>query len=229
MTITQRRVRSRALKAIEPEETSQPLGSHPAEVRLRARRSPRLIALGILVAALGGLGGAALLTTSTHTRSVLVMARPVARGDLIEASDLAVATIGPAPGVRTVPASDLSRLVGRTARVDLPAGSLPGPDAAGDPLVPADYAQVGLRLEAGRLPVSELPPGTAIQLVPVSATAGDPAPDVTPVRAVVVQPARGTDTGSAMVLDVAVPSDKAVEVAQLAARGEVAVVRVGQA
>ncbi len=228
MTITQRRVRNRDPEPTGSGESPEPLGSRPSEVRLRARRSPRLVALGVLLAALGGLGGATVLTTSTHTQSVLVMTRPVARGDLITAGDLGVVTIGAAPGVRTVPSSDLTQLVGRTARVDLPQGSLPGPDAAGDPLVPSAYAQIGLRLEAGRLPMAQLPPGTAIELVPVSPTVGDAAPDIDPVRAVVVQPARATDTGAAMVLDVAVPADKAVLVAQLGARGEVAVVRMGR-
>lgn len=227
MSITQRRVRGSADEPIE--QSAGPLrGSRPSDVRVRARRSPRLIALGILLACLGGLAGAMLLTTSTRTASVVVMARSVARGDTLRPGDLGVVTIGPAPGVRTVPSADLSRLVGRTARVDLPEGSLPGPDAVGDLVVPADYSQVGLKLEAGRVPVSALPPGTTVQLVPVSATASDPTPQGPPITAVVVSSPTPNESGSSVVLDIAVAADQAVGVAQLAARGELAVVRVGR-
>ena len=227
MTITQRHVRGSAREPIDP-GADELLGSRPSDVRLRTRRNPRLIAVGVLLACLGGLTGATLLTTSSHTSSVVVMAHSVVRGETVRANDLGAVTIGRAPGVRTVPSSQLSRLVGHAALVDLPEGSLPGPDAVGDPIVPPDYSQVGLRLETGRVPVSELPPGTAVELVPVSATASDPTPQRAPIAAVVVTSPQTNDTGAAVLLDVAVPADAGVVVAQLAARGELAVVRVGR-
>ena len=227
MTITQRRIRGSVDEPGQP-SSGERFGSRPGEVRLRARRSPRLIALGILLACLGGLGGATLLTTSTHTSSVVVMTRTVARGDTVRAGDLGVVTIGPAPGVLTIPSTELSHLVGRSARVDLLEGSLPGPGAIGEVTVPADYAQLGLKLEAGHVPVSDLPPGTAVRLVPVSATASDPAPEGNPVRAVVVRSPESSESGGFVLLDVAVPADQAVTVARLAARGQLAVVRMGR-
>ena len=227
MTITQRRLRGGVEQPGEP-GSGERFGSRPADVRLRARRSPRLIAVGILLACLGGLGGAALLSSSTHTSSVVVMARSVARGDTVRATDLGVVTIGPVPGVLTIPSAQLSQLVGRSARVDLPEGSLPGPAAIGELTVPADYSQLGLKLEAGHVPVSDLPPGTAVRLVPVSATASDPAPDGNPISAVVVTSPQSSESGGSVVLDVAVRADQAVTVARLAARGQLAVVREGR-
>ncbi len=42
------------------------------------------------------------------------------------------------------------------------------PQAFGDPVMAEGVVRVGLRLEPGRLPNSALPPGTSIQLIPVS-------------------------------------------------------------
>ena len=56
---------------------------------------------------------------ATHANQVVVVQRAVPRGEVIDAGDLAVVTIGSAPGVSTVPAGDLPGMVGRTALVDL--------------------------------------------------------------------------------------------------------------
>lgn len=204
------------------------LGRRPDGVQLRARRSPRLVALGILLACLGGLGGALLWQNMSHTQSVLVMANSVSRGQVVTAGDVTTTTLGAAPGVATLPAGELSSVVGRSAVVDLPKGSLPGPGSVGDALVPTNYVQLGMKLDFGRAPVTPLAPGTKVTLVPVSGAATDAAPAGEPVAAVVVSTAQQTATGDALVFDVAVDPAQAVRVTQLAARGQLSVVREGQ-
>lgn len=203
------------------------LGARPDQVQLRARRSPKLIALGLLLACLGGLGGALLLQTSAHTSSVLVMAHSVAKGATISASDLTSVSMGTAPIVASLPASDLGHIVGQVALVDLPAGSLPGPRSVGTLSVPLGDTQLGLKLAAGRVPSTRLDPGTAVLLVPVSASANEPAPSGAPVTAIVVSTPQQV-SGDAVVIDVAVAPAQATAVAQWAARGAVSMVRQGQ-
>lgn len=196
---------------------------------LKARRSPRLMAAGLLVACLGGLGGAMAYQQASHANQVIVVQRTVPRGEVLKQTDLAVVTIGAAPGVHTTPAEQLGSLVGRHALVDLPAGSLVAAESVGEPRLPEGTAQLGLKLAAGRLPAEPLPAGTPVDLVEVTAdkqgvasttqssslvveariqTAGQPSPD-----------------GAAMVLDVAVPAAQAQRIADLAARDLLVVVR----
>lgn len=196
---------------------------------LKARRSPRLVAAGLLVACLGGLGGAMAYQQASHANQVVVVQRTVPRGEVVEQGDLSVVTIGSAPGVHTTPARELDALVGRRALVDLPAGSLVGAESVGEPRLPDGTAQLGLKLASGRLPAESLPAGTPVDLVEVTSdkqgvtattqssslvveariqTAGQPSPD-----------------GSATVLDVAVPAAQAQRIADLAARDLVVIVR----
>ena len=66
----------------------------PAAVQLRARRSTRLIIIGVLCACLGGLAMAWAWSGTQESRTVVLMAKAVARGDLVESTDLTTTTIG---------------------------------------------------------------------------------------------------------------------------------------
>lgn len=51
-------------------DLTPPAAPRPEAVQLRARRSPRLIALGVLLVALGGLGAAYLFTLNSNHHSL---------------------------------------------------------------------------------------------------------------------------------------------------------------
>ncbi|MGO4957609.1 SAF domain-containing protein [Luteococcus sp. Sow4_B9] len=195
--------------------------SHTAH--LRPRRSPRMAAAGVLLACLGGLGAAVAYQQAAHSNQVVVVQRPVARGEQVQAGDLAVVTIGPAPGVRTLPAERLGSLVGQQALVDLAAGSLVGEGAVGRAALPKGKAQIGLKLVAGRVPNAELPAGTRLNLVEVTSDKAQSTGLV--VEAEVVLAPELMQDGSTRTMDVAVPETQAERLADLAARDLVVVVR----
>ena len=203
-------------------DITPPPAPRPDAVQLRARRSPRLIALGVLAVTLGGLGATALYTMNTDNRSVVVMARDVVRGDEIQTSDLAVISVPRGLQVDTSGAEEMDQLLGRTARSDLPAGSFPVPRHVGEDPIPPGHSLVGIRLTSGRLPTAALPPGTRIQLI--SLAEGDDRV----VDAVVAASPRALEDGSGQLLDVTVPKAFAPVVATLAATDQLVLIAVGE-
>lgn len=224
--------------ATPPAANPQPMRAPAAS--LRGRRSPRLIVLGLLCAVLGSLGISMAFSQLNDTASVVAMSRTVARGETVSQADLTVITIGAVPGIKTIPSTDLSALVGQTALVDLPANSLVGPGMVGQAAVPTGTSLLGLKLEAGRLPVAALPPGTRVLLVEVdapgargaaAAAAQNAAGNETPGQAARTYPATVTTApvalpdGASWVMDINLKDAQAAEVAALAASGRLVVVR----
>lgn len=197
----------------------------PAAVQLRARRSTRLIVIGLLCACLGSLAMAWAWRGSQDSQTVLLMAKGVARGAAIQASDLTTTTLGRADGVAVVSAAEASGIIGQYARVDLPAGSLPGPGSVGGQAVPGGAAHVGLRLAAGRLPSQPLPAGSRVTLVAVPAAMDNERSSGAQFEAVVVAAPQATTDGGSWLLDVQVDEVSAAAIAALAATERVAVVR----
>ncbi len=202
-------------------DITPPPAPRPDAVQLRARRSPRLMALGVLAVVLGGLGAAALYSMNTNNISVVVMAHDVVRGDEIQPSDLAVVSIPGGLQVETSTVNGMDELVGRTARSDLPAGSFPLARHVGEDPIPVDHSLIGIRLVSGRLPTAELPPGTHVQLI--SLVEGDGRA----VDAVVAASPRLLDDGSGHLLDVTVANTFAQSVATLAATDQLVLIAVG--
>lgn len=216
-------------RALPPTDTLVPPPTRPAGVQLRARRSPKLIALGVLAVVVGGLGFAFLYTSGTDARQVVAVAKAVARGETITDEHLTVVEVPERFAVDTLPASRDGDLVGRTALTDLPAGAFPLASHVGDDPLPDGMARVGLRLTHGQLPVSPMPAGTQVTLVPVVDGADDAAqPASSPVPATVAVAPLLLDDGTTFVLDVHVGRDASSLVAQWSARGELAVVTVGE-
>jgi hypothetical protein len=132
-----------------------------------ARRNPRIIAIGLLCACLGGLGAAVTWQRVSHSQSAVVVQVPRSRGEIIQAGDLSTLDIG-APSGSYLPGEQLSSLIGQHALVDLPAGSLPTPASIGNLRANAGQTTIGLKLAAGSLPSGGLPAGTRVQLSEVS-------------------------------------------------------------
>lgn len=206
----------------EPGDRPTAAQSRPEGVQLRPRRSPRLVALGVLFVVLGALGAAALYSASVDQRTAVVMAADVVRGEQITAEHLGVVSVPSGFQVDVTDGEALSELVGRTARTDLPKGSFPTGNHLGEDPLPPGHSLVGLQLGPGRMPGSELVPGTPVQLVSLAEG------DESVTDAVVAESPVVTDDGTGFVLDVLVPEDAAHSVARLAATQQLALVAVGE-
>lgn len=162
---------------------------------VRSRRRPWLMAVGVLVSALGVLIVVWLVGTAGQRKQALVVARDVPYGQVIAAADLSVAGLAADAGVHALPASSSGSVVGRVAAVNLSAGMLltaemtdpvgePGP---GRVLVP-------LALAVDRIPVSGLRAGDRVRAV----DAQDPRQSVAAVVVAVGEP----DVDAVSVIDV---------------------------
>lgn len=203
-------------------DVTPPTAPRPEAVQLRARRSPKLIALGVLLVVLGGIGAAALYSMNADHRPVVVMATDVARGDVIQREDLAVVEVPGSLSVDTVPAASLDELAGQVARTDLPQGSFPLTRHVGTDPLPDGQSLVGLRLTLGKLPTTDLPPGTTVRLVGLVDEVETAVDAVIATRPVLL------DDAVSYSLDVQVADGDADAVARLSATDQVALIVVSR-
>lgn len=147
-------------------------GRHPAPAGLRtaAARRPQLpwVVLGVLVIAGAALGFGLWASRLGERQAVLVAARTVAPGAVIEPEDLAEAEVAGDGRLAFVPAASAASVVGRVAVIGLAEGSLVTPGALGDtaPVGP-DEAVVGVALAPGAVPVPDLRVGDRVAVVEV--------------------------------------------------------------
>jgi hypothetical protein len=205
-----------------PEFTGPPATVTPPP---KLRRRPALIALGITLIALGGLAAGWLTTAVGNTHSVLAMRNTVGRGDVVSASDVTVARINADPALKTVPAGRRDQIVGKHAAVDLAAGSLLTPGSVTDQTVPASgQTLVGVNLSPAQLPARALRPGDRVRIVSTPRPQDDPpSNEPTTVTGTVVGTHVLQDTGRTVV-DIALPSSDAPDLAARAATGRVALI-----
>ncbi|RCK70444.1 flagellar biosynthesis protein FlgA [Desertihabitans brevis] len=206
-----------------PDVASLERGQH----QLRARRSPRWIAAGVLAICLGGIGAVLLYNGAVTSEQVLRVNSAVARGEVVEAGDLGPVTVGSLPGVSTVPAEQLDELVGQHALVDLPAGSLVPAGGVGAPAVAEGTVRMGLSLAPGRLPSQTLTPGDRVLLVPVPGPDDSSSDLGSAVPAVLDSAPETAPDGVASLVDVTVDSAASERVARLAATDRLVLVRAG--
>jgi|GEM_PF-131445 len=197
----------------------------PHERPSRPRRSPKLIAIGILCACLGGLGAAFAWTSMTTAVSVIVVQRAVSQGDTIVPGDFGVADVSVSTGVATMPAAKLPSLIGQQALVDLPIGTLVGPAAVGELSVSADDSVIGISVGPSHAPVDVMPYGTKVILFQVvDGDAAEPPPWTAQGEVVTTSV---TNPDGTVLVDVALPADQALRAASLAAQNKLAIVRMG--
>ncbi len=189
--------------------------------QLRTRRSPRLIALGVLLVCLGALGAAWIYVAGTNQLSVVVMAQDVSRGEVIESSDLTLIDLPASLQVDHVEAAAMAELIGQTALTDLPVGTIPSPRLLGAAPIPAGQSLVGLLLSPGKLPANQPAVGAQVSLVSLAEPANLTLP------AVVASAPQVSEDGSGYVVDVLVASQDAAQVASLAAHGDIALITLG--
>jgi hypothetical protein len=197
----------------------------------RRHRQVPLVVVGVLLVI-----GCALAFTdaSLHLGSreqVLVVAQPLAAGQVLTPGDLRAAKVSTGSGLAAIPATEESRVVGRSVAVPLVAGALltSGEVGSASP-VGSGLDVVALALKAGSFP-PDLAAGDRVQVVPVSSpsnsasaigTAGSPV--AATVLAVEAAPA-ASNSGTVFSLQVA--KSDAAEVASLAAANEASLVQIG--
>ncbi len=175
-----------------------------------------------------------------HRRNVLVVARQVKAGTVIQADDVGETRVAADSSVHVVPAVDRSRVIGQVAAINLAPGTLISLDqlSAGPPLA-ASQAVVGLALKAAELP-SNLQPSDHVMLVEsvgtagagTSAESGTPAGSAPSSATVLVPNAQVVSVGQASdgqttLVSVVVPSTTAPAVASASRAEQVSVVLVG--
>jgi hypothetical protein len=201
----------------------------PAAPAIAGRRNPKWIALGVVALCLGALLSYVLYSRAANEESVVAVVNTVHRGDTLSAKDLTTVKLSASSGVKVVPASQLSELVGRKAVYDLVGGALLPVGAVASVVVPqTGRAVVGIRLVAGRVPSGQLPAGTPLRLIAIPPAGTDPnfTDDYTG-RVIIARHISQADSadGTSIVINVDVPAAQAPVVALLAAQERLAVVR----
>jgi hypothetical protein len=188
------------------------------------------VAVGGMLALLGAWAGMILVATAGGRQERLALAHDVAKGETIERRDLTVVRVAADAGVATVPAGDMSTVVGRAAAADLPRGGLLARAQVlpkGERLVSTDEAVVGANLPPGAAPRGDVAPGTSIMVVVDPPATGGRAPrtiEVTGWLRDIGDPAENTGVREASLV---VPTSAAASVAAAAADDRVAVVTLG--
>ncbi|GAA1923803.1 SAF domain-containing protein [Streptantibioticus ferralitis] len=202
--------------------TAQLPSSEGAPKRQRRLGSAALL---ILLALVGALGAAMLVSRAGHRVNVLAVAKDVPAGQALQASDLTQAAIPADPALSPVSASDESSVVGQRTSVDLKKGSLlTRSELTAGGGVGASQALVGVEVKPGQAPQGELAPGDKVWAVSVPAAGQGTPSGTSPIEGQVVSVGTLDSTG-AMVVNLAVAPSEATALAQRAGTGAVALVR----
>lgn len=197
-----------------------------ARPRIRTRRSPLWLLVGIVAVCLGGLGSAFVFSSLSSSDHVLRVNRTIHRGELIASQDVSVVSVGSGLDVRTVSDRRVSEVVGRPAITDIPEGSLLVEGTWGDSGQPSGQSRVGVRLEPGRYPATDMRPGTPLLTVALPEGESEAATLPGSVAATLVAAPAAQPDGR-VTFDLYVPEGQAELVARLAATDRLAVVQVG--
>ncbi len=138
-----------------------------AEIRPPGRRV-RLpeVAVGVLVTVLFALGAVLWHLSSVEKVPALVVASEVARGEVIDSGDIRVAYVSSDDALARLDSSQMNRVVGRVALVDLAEGTLLTTSVvAVAAAVNAGDGVVGLSLDPGAYPARGLAPGDRVNVV----------------------------------------------------------------
>ncbi|TGB15512.1 SAF domain-containing protein [Streptomyces sp. MZ04] len=195
----------------------------------RRRRRPAVVGLGLALTVVGALGNVYWFDSESDRVSVIAVARDVAAGDVIQASDLASAEMAPDAALSPVPVSRQSDIVGKTAVADLSKGALVTDRSV---RVGSDVARgkdtVGIQAKPGQLPARPLHANEKVLLVhasPEGDAEGRKGQSSTPDTIdAVVSRVGAPDANGARVVDVAVAGTDSPTVATWSASGSVTLV-----
>lgn len=180
-----------------------------------------VVGLGLAVAAWGLHAG--------QKTSVVSIVHPIAKGHLIQRSDLTSTAVSGVTGA--IPVDQVDTVVGQTAAVDLVGGQiLTRPMLTSHPVPDGGQATVGLALDPTRVPGAGLSPGDVVDViaVPGSSDKADPsavdAPVVLARRAEVYDVGGSSTTGGQVLVTLVVKAGDADRVAAYSTQNRVAVV-----
>ena len=199
----------------------------------RRFRLPEL-AVGLVVLLACALGVVLWQLNATQKDPVLAVANAVARGEVIEADDLAVVYVSSDDPIAHLRRDESSRVVGRIALADLEAGALLTPGVVSDgPAVEAGQGIVGLSLEPGQVPTGRLRAGDLVNVVagtpPGAGDAEAANTDDGPlVEGAEVFAIEELTASGRLFVSLKMPEDDANRVAAAAERGPVRLVMVGR-
>ena len=202
-----------------PRDQADGSAGAPGVGRAMRRRVPEL-AIGVVLIGRGAIGALMLAGRQPPRASVLVWANDVSRGQVVSAGDLDVASIESDMPVDVVDAAAAADVVGRTVAFDAGAGGfVSGSLLEVGSIIPPDFAVVGLRLGAGRYPVSTLSVGDVVDLLTTEPLVGWDDPVV--VSGVEVFDVRwlGSGEGSDALVSLLVPRAAAPRVVAAAGAG----------
>ena len=196
------------------------------------RRRPTWVVAGGLLILTAAIVGAWIFSSTTSRLAIVVAARDLEPGDVLQASDLRVVEITTAPDMRAIQESQQSLVIGRVARGPIPAGTVVNTDLFADPgaAVPSGFVVVGASLEAGAAPLASLASGDPVDIVGVSKAAGADTSSATVLtRGTVwaVDAASGSSSSPKLWVSLLVPTEAQTAVAQAAADGRLRLSLVG--
>lgn len=190
----------------------------------KLRRRPMLIALSVLLTALGALLGAWLLTSLSGTKSYIAVGANVERGEIIKETDLVRTQLRTDQAIAPLNWSQQPSVVGMYAATDMAKGSLVTRDSVAAEVLPTDgQSLVGLSLVPGQTVAGDLRYGQLVRVVIVPAsvdTAGAKPTDFVGT----VAGSRMSEDGSTKLVDVMVSKDNAPSISAAASRQEVSLV-----
>ena len=169
-----------------------------------------------------------------HRQPVLALAQPVAAGQVITAADLETVRVSAAGPVSLVPASRQAEVVGSTAAVSLPAGSLLAGSDIGTPPPVKGQVRLGVALKPGAYP-PDLAAGQDVDVLatPAASASGSSssgsAPAALPVGEAVVlsvSPAAAASGSGDTVVEIQVAADAMPQVAAANAAGQIALATI---
>ena len=196
------------------------------------RWTPKALALALICVVLGGLVVMIGVQSLTKRTTVLVVARPVAVGSTVYATDLTTASITSDAALNPVPDSDRDAVIGKVALVDLRPGTLLTMSEIGvSDGFTAGQILVALPLKPGQFPARGLSPGQSVVVVATpgaNSTNGGSAPSAAAstasgTKATVAEVGATNVNTSVTVIDVRVDAGVATALAQLASTGNAAV------
>lgn len=204
--------------------------ARPAAGRSGRRRQMPLVVVGVLLVVGCALAFADASLHLGRRQAVLVVAEPVAAGQVLSAADLRSARVSVGSGLAVVPVTAEANVVGRPAAVPLMAGELlSGSEVGPAPSVASGFDVVAVGLKPGGFPPG-LAAGDRVEVVPVpsSSGAGSTGSAGSPVRATVTSvEVASAASGSPTVFSLQVAKGNAGEVATLAAAGQASLVQLG--
>ena len=211
-----------------PRNGPVPAVAHAQLRGLPRKRRPGMIALAAALIGAGILASAALYNREDHQVPVLMVTAAVPVGSVITSADVGTTTVAAGPGLQTIPARQLSQVVGLVAATSLRPGTLLAPSELTSKLPPGPGQDlVPVAVKPSGLPASGLVPGDQVLVVatPAGSSGSAAAPVITsPVGAVVEAVNTVPDQDGYDVVDLLVTSSNGPAVAEQAATGQIAIV-----